>query len=99
MADHNGGLRIIDLGNGSPTEIGFWSLAGYAYGVTVQGDYAYLANSAYGFDIVDVSDPTRPAYVASLIFSGGKDVVIDGAEAFVSCYSTSNLQIIDLLPP
>jgi hypothetical protein len=39
------GLRVIDVSNPSnPREVGFFDTPGYAYGVYVSGNYAYVAD-------------------------------------------------------
>jgi len=46
VADYDGGLRVIDASNpASVTEVGNYSIPGYSVGVTINGDYTYLADS------------------------------------------------------
>ena len=50
---------------GTPDEVGFVELTGHAYGVEVEGDYAYVALSQNGLYIVNIADPTNPWVVGS----------------------------------
>ena len=34
--------------------------AGYAYGVAVSGNYAYVADGEAGLQVIDVSNPANP---------------------------------------
>jgi hypothetical protein len=47
------GLRIIDVSDPSaPAVVGFYDTAGYARGVALGGDYAYVADSGGGLFIL-----------------------------------------------
>jgi hypothetical protein len=55
------GLTVIDISD--PTSPGtpvYMDTAGYAYGVYVSGDYAYVASGSGGLAVIDISDPTSP---------------------------------------
>ncbi|MDX1664045.1 MAG: hypothetical protein R3272_09640 [Candidatus Promineifilaceae bacterium] len=45
----------------APTTAGVYVWSGYAQGIAVEGNYAYLANGSGGLHIVDVSRPEAPA--------------------------------------
>jgi len=44
-----------------PRHIRFCETPGYACGVAVDGDYAYVADYDSGLRIIDISDPEMPA--------------------------------------
>lgn len=65
-----GNLRIWNINNpASPQMMGQVAITGYPARITLQGDYAFIANSTYnvggGVNIIDVTDPTNPVQVAS----------------------------------
>jgi hypothetical protein len=64
------GLRVIDISNPTaPTEVGFFSGPGYAYGVVVEGDYAYVAEY-YSLRVVNISNPAAPTEVGFYLVPG-----------------------------
>jgi len=49
-------LRIIDISNHyRPEEVGFYDTPGYAYGVTLSGNYIYVADEHTGLQIYEYS--------------------------------------------
>ena len=51
---------IVDVSSkAAPTLAGSYDTAGYAYGVAVLGDYAYVADSSNGLVILRVDAPTN----------------------------------------
>ena len=56
-----GGLMLVDISNpSSPTLAGSYDTNDYADGVSVSGNYAYVANGSDGLVIVDISNPSSP---------------------------------------
>jgi hypothetical protein len=52
VADMTGGLRVISVSEpANPIEVGYYVRPGYAYGVTVVGEYAYVAHGDVGLQI------------------------------------------------
>ncbi len=68
VASEGEGLRVVDVSDpATPLEVGFYNTPGYALGVAVFGDYAYVADCFY-FGIYDCSDavsvePEKPAEI------------------------------------
>ena len=53
----NVGLRVVDVSEPThPTLVGFYDTPGEAYGITVFGNSAYVADAGGGLQAVDVSD-------------------------------------------
>ncbi len=50
----------------SPTALSFLRIPGFANGVAVQDDYAFVAAGARGLYVVDVSDPSAPFIAGSI---------------------------------
>ena len=78
----NSGLRIMgieDLAN--PVPVGLWFSSAVASDVVVIGDYAFVALSFDGIQVLDVSNPQTPAPVTSLQPSVGavNGLALDGS--------------------
>jgi len=62
-----------------------YDTAGYAKGVAVSGDYAYVANGSNGLVIVDVSSKSAPALAGSYDTVGSaQGVAVSGDYAYVA---------------
>ncbi len=63
-------LCVVDISDpSSPVYIGGYNNGSRAYGVDVQGQYAYLAAYSNGLEIIDISNPTNPVFAGSYIRS------------------------------
>jgi len=67
-------------------------------GVTVSGNYAYVANGPGGLKIVNVSNPATPTVVGSYATGFARAVAISGNYAYVADQS-SGLRIINVANP
>jgi len=100
IADYEGGLQIIDIGDASsPVIVGTFATEGNVYDVAISGDgnTAYVADDEFGFKIVDVSDRSNPSLLSSFTTPGyalGVVLSSDGTIAYVADWSS--LQIIDI---
>ncbi|NIM16544.1 MAG: hypothetical protein GTO45_31410 [Candidatus Aminicenantes bacterium] len=114
LAEGRGGLKIIDISDPSrPCLAGEFYGKGWASGVFVKDDYAYLASRSYypnredlvkgSFQIIDVSDPSDP-FLTGEIVPGPTDT-IDAINVYVyEDYAyiadlKKGLQIIDVSNP
>ncbi|MEE9269160.1 MAG: FlgD immunoglobulin-like domain containing protein [Candidatus Krumholzibacteria bacterium] len=92
VADGLSGLQIIDISDtANPFRVGHYQTTGFARGVTVAGDFAYVAQSAVppatdsGLFVVDISNPALPALAGSLLLPGLPiGVSVDGDLAYVA---------------
>ncbi|NHJ86924.1 MAG: hypothetical protein FK734_15785 [Asgard group archaeon] len=58
---------------------------GYSEGVALQNDIAYIANADQGLEIINISDPFNPKYLATVPTSGNAvDVLLSNNYAYVS---------------
>ncbi len=82
----------------APTALSFLRIPGFANGVAVQGDYAYVAAGDRGLYVVDISDLEAPFIASSLDTSGNiNDVQVDGDYAYLaSSRNFSGLLIVDV---
>lgn len=63
----NNGLQVLTLTNlAEPSACGFTNLPGSPYGVTVSGDYAYVAAGPDGLLILDLTEPCNPRLVGQV---------------------------------
>ncbi|WP_319524035.1 hypothetical protein [uncultured Desulfosarcina sp.] len=89
------GLRILDAYYaGNIGYEGFVETPGQAYGVFVDGDYAYVADGDQGLQIIDVSDKASPAIVGTCGTTSAQAVFVSGNYAYVADGS-SGLRVID----
>jgi hypothetical protein len=81
------------------TVAGSYDSPGLAYNVTLDGDYAYLADQASGLQVIDISDPTNPSLAGTYDTPGNAfGVTIAGDYAYVADW-ISGLQVIDISDP
>lgn len=111
FAGNNGSCTITATNNGftaqatgivntfSPTALSFVSIPGYANGVAVNGNFAYVAAGSAGLQVVDVTNRFQPTIAGSLPLPGnGDDVTILGNLAYVAADS-AGLEVIDVSSP
>ncbi len=81
----------------APTLVGNYD--GFARGVQVVGNYAYVAGDGSGLQIIDISNPTTPTLKGNYNTSGNaSNVQVVGNYAYVADQN-SGLQIIDISNP
>jgi hypothetical protein len=71
----------------------------HAYGVTVSGSYAYVADHDSGMHIVDVSHPASPVRVGRYQCPGALQVDLKGGLAFIADETMYSLEIVDVSNP
>lgn len=98
VTDGNEGLRVVDISTpANPTEVGH-ALEAASGNVTIDGNYAYVANLA-GLRIVDISTPTDPTELGAYDTPGtASDVVIAGGYAYIAD-EDGGLRIVDISEP
>jgi uncharacterized secreted protein with C-terminal beta-propeller domain len=85
-------LQVIDISNpANPQRVGGCNIG--AYGLTVSGNYAYVAGD--GLQVIDVSNPASPQRVGGNSLYDAFDVAVAGSKVFLAGYS-SGLIIFDL---
>ncbi len=81
------------------TLVGTYDTPGDAYDVAVSGNYAFVANDAFGLHVIDISNPANPGLVGAYNTSGSSyGVAVYGDYAFVAD-GTTGLQVIDISNP
>nr|WP_287696969.1 glycosyl hydrolase family 18 protein [Microcystis sp. M058S1] len=78
--------------------VGNYDTPGWAFGVEVVGNYAYLADYDSGLQIIDISNPTNPIFKGNYDTDGAWDVEVVGNYAYLADGS-SGLQIINISNP
>jgi hypothetical protein len=82
-----------------PLEIGVCNTPGAAIGITISGNYAYIAAEYGGLRIIDISAPTHPFEVGYFDSTGeAYDVEILGNYAYLA-YGTGGLIILNIALP
>ncbi len=104
ITDGNG-LHIIDISNlSAPRSMGFADTPGFASGIAVSGDFAYVTNNDSHPDqmgslqIINISVPETPRIVSSLSLNRPSDVRISGNTAYVTNF-TNGLSMADVSNP
>lgn len=83
----------------TPTALSFITVPGFANGVDVNGNFAYVAAGSSGLQVVNVSDRTHPVITGSLSLPGNANAVkLLGNIAYVAAGS-AGVHIIDVTNP
>jgi len=113
IADGANGLVIVDVSNplsprfagsdippsGNPSVAGVYDTAGFASGVAVSGDYAYVADGTNGLVIVDVSDPSAPVEAGSYdTTENAKKAAVKGDYVYLAD-GLNGLSVVDVSNP
>ena len=95
-----GDLRVVDVSNPTaPVVVGYYNTPGYAVGVYVAGNYAYVVSESEGLRVVDVSDPTAPVEVGYYNTPGrARNVYVAGNYAYIAA-DQSGLRVVDVSDP
>ena len=93
-------LLIFDIRSpASPVRVGVCVTANCANGVSVAGNYAYVADNSSGLQVIDISNPASPVWVGGYDTAGvACGVSVVGNYAYVADNS-SGLQVIDISNP
>ncbi|MCP4002328.1 MAG: hypothetical protein GY727_15585, partial [Gammaproteobacteria bacterium] len=77
-----------------------------ARGITVVGDYAYVASFIYdGVEILDISDPANPTHVGAIrdnaarALDGAMGITVVGDYAYVASVLDNGVEILDISDP
>ena len=87
------GLQIIDITDKkNPDIVGVCKTSGNAWGVFVEGNYAYVVDINRVLQIIDITDKQNPKTIGSC--PGGWDIYVEGNYAYTN--NNSDFQIIDI---
>jgi hypothetical protein len=94
------GLYVLDTADpANPKVLGEYRFPGFAYGLAVDRDFAYLAHSDMGLLILDVRNPRLPIKVGRLKIDGEPSgVAVLGHWAYVAA-GPAGLKVIDISRP
>jgi len=84
LACHGRGVKIVDMSASPPEVIGQFNDGGEAYGVTVAGPYAFVADLQEGVKLLDVSDPKEPKKVAEYKEAHPHSIHYDGRYIYLA---------------
>ncbi len=99
VAVGHSGVAILDVSEPTaPKWLGGCATPDFAYGIAVQGDYAYVSGDHF-FAVVDVSQPDDPHIAGQFnVGDDGWDVAVAGDYAYVA-NDYSGLAIVDVSIP
>src|SRR5512137_1778357 len=76
-----------------------YALPDGAFGVTIDGNIAYIANDFAGIELLDITDPYNPSILGSYPVPGfTRNIYVRGQYAYVAA-GDSGLQIVDVADP
>jgi hypothetical protein len=95
------GMWVLDISDPTdPTYAGRFFTPGYAYGVAISGNYAFVAVSDSGLSVIDITDPTSPTLAGGCDTPGHAfGVAISGNYAYVADGYDGGLQVVDIADP
>lgn len=103
---HYQGMSIFDISDpDNPEEIGFCLTDGFAYGLWVDGDQAYIGNGYESMVVVDITDRTDPVIIGEIAnewFAAGvfvKDDYAYVADGYFQAQDEGGLLIYDISDP
>lgn len=83
----------------NPISLSFLTIPGFANGVDVNGNYAYVAAGASGLQIVNISNHNQPVIAGSIAIPGNANAVkLLGNLAYVAA-GTAGLQVVNVTNP
>ncbi len=94
------GLVVVDVGNpANPARVGGVDTQGFALGIQVVGNHAYVAEGSEGLEIFDVGNPAHPVRVGGHDTIGdARGVSVAGNLAYVAA-DRAGLQVMDVNNP
>jgi parallel beta-helix repeat protein len=94
------GLWVVDVSNPAhPNEVGFYNTPGYAEGVTVSGQYAYVADGWAGLRVLNISDRAHPTEIG-FVYTLGYAFEVDVAEGMAYVAGAgAGLRVVDISNP
>jgi hypothetical protein len=83
----------------APTQLAYLAIPGFANGVAVTGDYAFIASGSTGLQVVSLgSDRRNPTIVAALsLGASSNDITLAGNLAYLA--TTAGLKVVDISTP
>ncbi|RLE24186.1 MAG: hypothetical protein DRJ65_10440 [Acidobacteria bacterium] len=82
-----------------PIRAGAYELPGYAQGIDIEGNFAYMAYSDFGLAVFDISNPADPSMVGSYSGIVGDDIHVSGNYAYMVSGYTSKLYVLNITSP
>ena len=91
--------RSFNVRHARLTWVGGIETGGYASGLQVVGNYAYLGDGEAGLQVIDVSQPAKPIWVGGIDTAGyARGIQVIGHYAYVAD-GDAGLQVIDVSNP
>ena len=94
------GLQVVDVNDPqSPKLLGRVETPGFANGLAIDGDFAYVADGNNGMQVIDISKPQSPELLGSVVAPAFvHEVAVAGNFAYVTG-SFDGFQVIDISNP
>jgi hypothetical protein len=98
FGDYHIGLWVIDVSDPAHPQVTGHAPDVRPYGVTVVGNYAYIAEVLNGLCIIDISNPSYPIKIGSHYIGNGSNVAVADGYAYVAG-SSLGLHIFNVADP
>ena len=97
---HTGSLLVLDVATGGPIPtLALVEGLAHPWDLTVEGDYAFVADHVMGLVVLDLTLPLEPTIVAvASELAGVHEVAVDGDRLYAAVGS-AGLQIVDVSDP
>ncbi|OGH78657.1 MAG: hypothetical protein A2301_01085 [Candidatus Magasanikbacteria bacterium RIFOXYB2_FULL_40_13] len=93
----NDPAHIIEVGSCDDNWGAYTYCTGLAFGVDIDGNYAYLASEGSGLNIIDITDPEDPHWVSTFAIANVRGVDVSGNYAYVNSYgSGGGLTVVNI---
>ncbi len=94
------GLFVVDVREPArPRLVAHYDTAELATGIAVAGEIAAVANRFAGVELLDVSRPEAPRYLATVRVGEAQSVAFHGSWLFAGTWSEKALAVIDVRDP
>ncbi|MDP8239937.1 MAG: T9SS type A sorting domain-containing protein, partial [Candidatus Hatepunaea meridiana] len=98
--DYRWGLRVVDITDPeNPEEVGYCNTPGYACGVAVSGNYAYVADHSSGLRVVNITDPENPEEVGYYDTPGSANGVAISEDGLIYVADYTNVGVYRFTDP
>lgn len=96
------GMWIIDITNPElPYILSHYSTLEYGCGLTVNGQYAFIASKIFGVEIIDISDLKNPRYINRVVSAQNTeqeyfDVYVEENYLYIGVYMNKRVDVYDI---
>jgi hypothetical protein len=92
-------VLVVDVSDPAKPTIMAKMSTSYLRGIAISGSYLYFTTRYSGFEIYDISNPSSPAFIKTILASNGiQDISISGTYAYIAD-SNQGVNVYDISSP